>query len=168
MSKHNQYQRLLTLLSAFSLSITTTISAQDIPANATLPEVARDFQFQYDADGNRVKKTYAVESVQAQDTGNDSGSMARKMDSGLDTPHYKVSLYPNPTTDIVYVEVAGIVNESKLRLDVYGADGKRVFSSETESALQKVSLGDFPAGLYVFSVNVDGETSSYKVVRTDK
>jgi len=72
-----------------------------------------------------------------------------------------VSIFPNPTSDIISIDVSDRINVNTLEL--YDILGKQVIkSSKNTSAMD---LSDLSAGVYMLRINTDSGTLTKKVVR---
>lgn len=76
----------------------------------------------------------------------------------------EVSLYPNPTTGIVNLQINGVVESVK----VYDVTGKVTIASLSlgEGLGERIiNLSHFSSGMYFVEVTVDGQTSRHKVIK---
>ncbi|TLX72990.1 T9SS type A sorting domain-containing protein [Labilibacter sediminis] len=69
-------------------------------------------------------------------------------------------IYPNPVTNYLYF--TNIVKEGILKL--YSISGNLVMTKDI-SRLDKISLSNLPNGMYLYSIAMDGETISGKLVK---
>lgn len=78
---------------------------------------------------------------------------------GIDDNETNVSIYPNPTTDIINIEVEGQFNY--VLTDISGA----VVQSGFGNTIQAISLEDYADGTYFLSITKDGLPTTLKVVK---
>ena len=71
-----------------------------------------------------------------------------------------VSIYPNPTNDIISVDVANSVNVNSLEL--YNIVGKRVLKTDNAGSLDLTELN---AGVYMLRIQTDEGVVTKKVIR---
>ena len=71
-----------------------------------------------------------------------------------------VSIYPNPTNDIITVDVANAINVNSL--EIFNIVGKRVMKTNTAGT---VDLSDLNAGVYMLRVQTDEGVVTKKVIR---
>jgi hypothetical protein len=79
----------------------------------------------------------------------------------------EVSIFPNPTTDIVNVKLDLSEAPKKVELGIMDINGQilRVIPLEGQQDLKTISIQDFPAGTYFFTVKTDKAFSSQIVVK---
>ncbi len=74
------------------------------------------------------------------------------------------SLFPNPFDDLLNIEFDKVYR--KIKLNVYGEDGKSVFNQQYESKKNiKIDLSALKKGIYFIKINKDTEDSLFKIVR---
>lgn len=75
-----------------------------------------------------------------------------------------VKLYPNPATDVIHVEAAGLT-----RVEFFAADGRRVYDRACDGADgMDVPVGDLAAGAYAVRVSCRGGVSGVRIVVNHK
>jgi hypothetical protein len=81
-------------------------------------------------------------------------TVSTKEEQQDDQPAWKI--YPNPASDVLYIERAGIPEQAHFTL--IDPEGKEVLrdSLEPGSAVQSLSLHDVPAGVYMYSIQAKG------------
>lgn len=70
-----------------------------------------------------------------------------------------LALHPNPTTDLVYLEIE---QDGDFTVNVYDAKGQLVISKQNEN---KISFGKLPAGMYHIEVVQNGQRWSRKMIK---
>lgn len=70
-----------------------------------------------------------------------------------------LKLYPNPTTDLLYLDGADLATE----VQVYSLDGRLVRRLAPEGANPSLSLGDLPRGIYMVRVASPAGVSSRRI-----
>lgn len=74
----------------------------------------------------------------------------------------KVQVFPNPTTDIVKVNVA---NHQNLSLHIYDINGKRI-KQQANISSQEVSLKAFNSGVYFLKIlQANKEIKTFKIIK---
>ena len=71
-----------------------------------------------------------------------------------------VSIFPNPTSNVLRIEQKGVSLNAHLIL--YSIDGELVIEDENQS---QINLSNLPAGIYILEIRVDQKVSRLKVVR---
>ena len=67
--------------------------------------------------------------------------------SNISSKESVLSLYPNPATDLVFVEIPDDVS-AESRLCIYDMMGKMVLSENIDNSIMKLDVKAFPAGIY--------------------
>ncbi|MEI7980018.1 MAG: T9SS type A sorting domain-containing protein [Bacteroidota bacterium] len=77
-----------------------------------------------------------------------------------------IKVYPNPTTGNFTLELTGEVREEKVKVDVYGMQGEKVFSSVVNSERnQSFSLSNRQAGIYFIRVITGDKAETLKIIK---
>lgn len=71
-----------------------------------------------------------------------------------------VRIYPNPVKDVVHISAAG-----SFSCDVYNEAGEMIRTKVSEASSMDISLGRFPAGVYVLRITGKNGSSIHKVVK---
>ena len=124
------------ILSSMAFTVCATAqSVSDFPAELEQAVV----NYTYDASGNRIER---------------SGKMAI----------IEIRAYPNPTTDILNVEVQGM-EEGTLPATFTSLDGNRTMHLELEH-VNRLDLGAYPRGWYMFNVETGNQSSqTFKILK---
>ncbi len=72
-----------------------------------------------------------------------------------------LTIYPNPTDDIINIEIENINNA---KLEIYNVSGKLIFSKDLDSKVEKINISGFSKGIYVIKVIQDRDINFGKVV----
>ena len=80
-----------------------------------------------------------------------------------DIKRVSIEAYPNPTQDVVNV----LINKDfkKASIDVYNLTGQHLQTKEVKYRSTPISLGDYPAGVYILKINHDNQTESIKIIK---
>jgi hypothetical protein len=70
-------------------------------------------------------------------------------------------IYPNPTDDIINVEIENINNAT---IDIYNVSGRLVFNKALNSKVEKINVSGFPKGIYFVKVIQDKTVNILKVI----
>ncbi|WP_455587117.1 family 43 glycosylhydrolase [Bacteroides sp.] len=103
-------------------------------------------KLEFSADGSVVQTTPTLEGI-----GGSGTSVGLETMKSVDNKDNKLSFYPNPATDEIYVQ--GMDNG---KLSIYNSLGAKVREQKIASDREKVNISDLPAGIYILS----GEDSS--------
>ncbi len=78
-----------------------------------------------------------------------------------------ISIYPNPSTDFVNIDVRLQTEGSKIDVKVYDVTGRMVYNRQSETVLSdRVNFAGFGPGLYLARVSAGGETKTMKFIIT--
>ncbi|MFV0181957.1 T9SS type A sorting domain-containing protein [Empedobacter falsenii] len=74
-----------------------------------------------------------------------------------------IEAYPNPTQDFVNV----LINKDfeKASIEVYNLAGQHLQSKEVKYRSTPISLGNYPAGVYILKINYDNQIESIKIIK---
>lgn len=77
-----------------------------------------------------------------------------------------IDIYPNPATDIVYISTGEVNFGTDLDVQVIDITGRvvKVLNSVVNTQEIPVNISDLPQGLYVFSLNFDGNIVNKRVM----
>ena len=81
------------------------------------------------------------------------------------TRMYKIKTYPNPVQDILKVEVTGLSDVDKCIVSIYSLSSVQLFSQNVKSSLTSIDVSDYPHGIYLLVINVNGEKETIKIVK---
>ena len=73
------------------------------------------------------------------------------------------SLYPNPATDIVTLNI-GNINNAALTLNIYNVIGTLVKSEILKQNQQQINIGDLSNGVYMFSIKSKDFTANQRLI----
>jgi photosystem II stability/assembly factor-like uncharacterized protein len=73
----------------------------------------------------------------------------------------KISAYPNPCTDFIFVE--GL--QSNAQCKIFDLNGKLILSKAVIGQNLSINLKSIEAGTYILSLNVNGKSSSQKIIK---
>lgn len=77
----------------------------------------------------------------------------------------EVLIYPNPTTGILRVEIPDIDSRDRCEMVVYSMSGQRIVSVILDSDGTEIDITSSPDGIYILSIIVNGESSSWKIIK---
>ena len=72
---------------------------------------------------------------------------------------WELSVYPNPATDIVYIEPATSLVDSAA---IFSVTGQQINCSLERNS---ISISHLAAGLYILNLTVDGESQKFKIIK---
>ena len=121
--------------------------------------------FGYDGDGNRISRTLTIDrneekSQAANSTKNLSGITEELDDSGSLT----LSIYPNPTQDILTVAMYGL-SENSATVSLVTISGGVVISHEISNGKHDFDLSNMSPGIYLLLFSSQNITKSWKIIK---
>lgn len=154
------------LLTAFSLLIGTVLLAQnDIT-----------FTYTYDASGNR--ETRAILRLKSYDNLVDSTSIDEpiveektsqedsKNSSYLtDLNDYTINIYPNPTKNLVYIEISGMESNHPINYEIISTNGKSVNKGMLDNSVNQLNLKHLLPGTYLLQLRSNNTTKEVKIIK---
>ncbi|MFA7615971.1 MAG: M12 family metallo-peptidase [Moheibacter sp.] len=73
-----------------------------------------------------------------------------------------ITVYPNPTTDVLNIVSQKSIIESVILTD---ASGRRLMTTELKSQNGQLNIGHLPAGVYILNMKVNGKMLTKKIVK---
>jgi bacillolysin len=84
--------------------------------------------------------------------------------TGVETAQDKLSIYPNPVTSLLNINVPGAIT-GQGTIKIIDAKGTIIAQQKVINKLQKIDVSKFPGGVYLLQVNNGKENSSLKFVK---
>ena len=72
-----------------------------------------------------------------------------------------INIYPNPSDDIIKIEIENQINAT---IKIYNVSGGLVFRKAVDSKTEKINVSDFLEGIYIINVKQDNIVNVGKVV----
>ena len=86
--------------------------------------------------------------------------------SGIKDPHSftaTVSVYPNPASEIVFVNIIGKTGKNS-QIDLVDLDGKNVKTIVSDEEIIQIKVNELSSGIYLMRINNAGRIASKKIV----
>ena len=127
---------------------------------ATLPTAvhAQAVGYSYDAAGNRVSRALSAGALQSPRINNTRNMLADRQGQTL-------SVGPNPTTGMLSVSLARFADADECRLLLSNMAGQTLIEQSMTSTQATLDLTSYPSGYYLLLVDVNGEKTSYKIIK---
>lgn len=144
---------------------------QHVPNHIPIPinPQRRVYHFDYDLNGNRVKKYTIFNLCQTDDAAKmeDEKPPIEKHRSDLDKMGIK--LFPNPTTDVVHVTVNSDEEIEELSVWLSDLSGKEFFRKNNipNKVIEPIPLGHLMSGVYLIHVQVNGKKYVWEVIKSE-
>lgn len=147
-----------TFYKAITIAIIMTVAMAGRAQNAVV-------HFGYDGDGNRISRTLTIdrneEKSQAADSTTNLASIIETLD---DDGNATLSIYPNPTHDILTVAVDGL-SEKSATLSIVTVSGSVVLSREMSDGKHDFDLSEMSPGIYMLLFSSPNITKSWKIIK---
>ncbi len=78
-----------------------------------------------------------------------------------DLSEYNISIYPNPTNEILNAEFGDNVQ----KITILDITGKQMFEKTNINRNEKINLSDFKPGVYLINIQTDNQVLSTKIVK---
>ena len=113
--------------------------------------------YSYDQAGNRVKREIVMSLLAPRKSSTTSFTevLAKK----------SIRIYPNPNKGQLRVEIVGHEATDNSLLQVYNATGALLINKKATSAITNINLTSQPNGIYILQINLNGETTKWKIIK---
>ena len=121
-------------------------------------------EYEYDEVGNRICQSCEMPAI--------SKAMSRPLlpvsgkgngDVGCNAG---IRVYPNLTTDVLYIALKNVESNGNYRVMLYNSQGALIMSKENiESETTDISLGQLPVGTYLLTVFENEMQTTFKVIK---
>ena len=115
--------------------------------------------YNYDASGNRTRARKEI-LLRGEDSPEDD-SQPRHESLSL----RRVTIYPNPTEGELIIEITGGDSFEGASITIYAASGGVVYYNEEINTVNEIDLTPCLRGMYLIMIRIDGETSSWKIIK---
>ncbi len=117
--------------------------------------------YSYDAAGNRISRTIIL-----------TRNMAKKQARTVKDKEYtdilslrNITISPNPTKGMVKVAVTGLKDSDSCTMSVYTLKGQTIKTLPVTNETTTVDLGGQPDGIYLLTITLNGEKTSWKIIK---
>ena len=121
---------------------------------------ARRVLYSYDSSGNR---TQAHKEITLRGEGDVDNTDSEPRNEILSL--HRITIYPNPTKGQLSVEITGEGSLEGASITIYSMNGSVVYSNNEPEGENNINLSESPNGIYLLIIRVDGETSSWKIIK---
>ena len=147
-----------TLYRAILIAIIMTVAMASRAQNAIV-------HFGYDGDGNRISQTLTINRNEENNQAADSTASLSGITETLDEDgNATLSIYPNPTHDILTVAVNGL-NDNSASVSIVTVSGGVVLSREMSDGRHDFDLSNMSPGIYTLLFSSPNITKSWKIIK---
>ncbi len=116
--------------------------------------------YTYDPSGNRTQAHKEI-TLRGQGDSDDSDLELRRESLSL----HRITIYPNPTQGRFSVEITGDGYLEGASITIYGMRGNVVYSNAEPEVENNIDLSECSNGVYLLIIKVDGEVSTWKIIK---
>ena len=147
-----------TLYRAILIAIIMTVTMASRAQNAIV-------HFGYDNNGNRISRTLTIDRNEEKSQAADSTASLSGITETLDEDgNATLSIYPNPTHDILTVAVNGL-NDNSASVSIVTVSGGVVLSREMSDGRHDLDLSNMSPGIYTLLFSSPNITKSWKIIK---
>jgi len=125
--------------------------------------------YEYDASGNRTcSKVFVIKNLQ---TTVDSTDIENQ-DQFETAPYYteqlgdiQLNIFPNPTTQMVTVQITNYVDFTEGTLKLYSLNGQSLRQYSITSSEIRIDLSDYAKGVYILKLQVNQQKDTWKIIK---
>ncbi|MDA8692516.1 FG-GAP-like repeat-containing protein [Saprospiraceae bacterium] len=77
----------------------------------------------------------------------------------------QATVFPNPTTSAVFIKIDDGTLTDDDRISLFTMAGHQLYSSIIDSTESKIDLSQYPEGLYILVLTINGFSESYKILK---
>lgn len=78
---------------------------------------------------------------------------------------YDISLYPNPTTDQIFLETKSSQDQI-IQIQLYNMEGKLILNNEINDEKAKIDFSNYTSGQYLIKIkNSNNKTQSFNIIK---
>jgi hypothetical protein len=128
-----------------------------IISNSCFAQVADRILFYYDAAGNQTQRTLCINCFNSKSSEEPSKEIATLVEEDLIkfNTEDKISFYPNPVKENLYIKWDLINNNLVSKIEVFSINGKLVktYSNLENERSESISFQEYPQGTYLVILN---------------
>lgn len=115
-------------------------------------------KFTYDQSGNRLERNVISMTKSAQ------ANTKEVFDDKIN--EHSIKIYPNPTKGQLKVEIQknNDIASCTITINAMG-NGKLVLKKKAILPVTDIDIGNQPNGIYIMTINIDGEITSWKIIK---
>lgn len=120
--------------------------------------------FNYDANGNRITRSISIRRVveNGKDIESDSQMQVEAIDIFANT---KVSIFPNPTKNKVYLFVESDEEEHMLQMRLANSVGIVIQEKYLKGDTETIDLSNLSSGVYLLQLTIATEARVWKIIK---
>ena len=125
---------------------------------------AQNIHYSYDAAGNRIRREIVLAP---EDSLTRQSQVKKAMTSSCSDmlSGKTIRIYPNPTDGILKVDMAGCNDVEQCQVRLFNMSGQQLFNTDAPSSIVTVNLTTQPKGVYLLSIMINGEESTWRIIK---
>ena len=122
--------------------------------------LCQNIKYSYDNAGNRVKREIVLPQRNMPD-----GHVRAKDPVSEKLGNKNIRIYPNPTSGVLKIEVAGFEDSDKGNLSIFNLSGQQLLNSDIISTFTELDISSSQKGVYILLINLNGESTTWKIIK---
>ena len=120
-------------------------------------------QYEYDAAGNRISRKYIISTFKKPPLQQFSDTIFTEQIQ----EKQQITIYPNPTKNILSVGISGIDDESDINLTLFNSQGALLqnISANPDESLIKINMESYPTNWYILKITINGKYKLFKIIK---
>jgi hypothetical protein len=132
----------------------------------------KDYDFTYDANGNRIKRELHVDKLKSATISfpvSDPSSLklADKLKTTeTDNNAVKTFIYPNPNKGLLKINVSNMPSNSTTELRIYNLSGTELMVKRNFDSYSEIDINEYKDGVYILRIMINDKLFDWKVVKS--
>jgi hypothetical protein len=142
----------------------------------TMTLFSQRVEFTYDENGNRLTRTIIVEQLQSKSVQfpiSNTESLKTLENTNTITPEVDAkegnvtitNVFPNPNKGILKISISNMPSDSKTEMTLYDLSGVELIVKRNFEGYSEIDLNQFSDGIYILRIKINGNTTSWKIVK---
>ena len=115
---------------------------------------AVDLDYSYDANGNRISTIITVYAKKANPTVED-------------VANYSITLFPNPSSGVMELNINGLVNESITSYEIIDLTGNLIQKLSDFQSSTLIDISNYSNGVYFLKISIDDKNTVWKIIKEE-
>lgn len=123
--------------------------------------IQSQINYTYDKSGNcNGRKTISLRSS--------TGPISNESSDILtDDIFANVKIYPNPTKGLLKIDIEDYNSTNDIDVSVYDLKGRLLIKDKISNSMADLDLSIYPNGIYILVLRKEGQTSEWKILKTN-
>jgi hypothetical protein len=125
--------------------------------------LSQTISYEYDANGNRIKREVIVLNTKSSIIENVSDSIENPSLYVINKEDFKI--YPNPTKGNLKIDISSQVNIDNIYINIINVKGQKIYERRDVSMSYNLDLFSQVNGVYILNVIVNDKKYSWKIIK---